>query len=96
MFLRSNSKSHSTSPLCGLKIIAAVSVSSMLLSNCVIASDIHSISKIPTVSTINYAPNRQVPAGYVKGNYKAVACAVKGKKLCSPAANELSLQEAAE
>lgn len=98
MFLKSlSTKNNSKTPLNGLKIIALLGVSSMLLTNGVIASELNTITKVSTTSTRTYAPARKVPAGYVKGNYKTVACPYyKTKKVVSPLANELSLQEAAE
>lgn len=92
------SKDATKKPVNGLKIIATLSVTSMLFTNAIIAREVNTPIQIPTMNTtINYAPARQIPTGYVKGNYTAVATPYyKTKKVESPKANELSLQEAAE
>ena len=94
----STQKSNIQKQLNGIKIIIALSTTSMLFTNGVIAREINTPTQIPVMATtINYAPARQVPDGYVKGNYKAVATPYpKTKKVISPKANEISLQEAAE
>lgn len=97
MFSKSFSKNNFKIPLNSIKIIALVGASSMLLTNLAIAQELNTTTKIPISSTVNYAPARQVPTGYVKGNYKTVAIPdKKTKKVNTPLANELSLQEAAE
>lgn len=92
------SKDATKNPFNGLKIIATLSVTSMLFTNAIIAREVNTPIQIPTMNTtINYAPARQIPTGYVKGNYTAVATPFyKTKKAESPKANELSLQEVAE
>ena len=92
------SKDATKNPVNGLKIIAALSVTSLLFTNAIIAREVNTPVQIPVMNTtINYAPARQIPTGYVKGNYTAVATPYwKTKKVESAKANELSLQEAAE
>ena len=92
------SKDATKNPFNGLKIIATLSVTSMLFTNVIIAREVNTPIQLPAMTTtINYAPARQIPTGYVKGNYTAVAIPYwKTKKVESPKTNELSLQEAAE
>ena len=92
------SKDATKNPFNGLKIIATLSVTSMLFTNAIIAREVNTPIQLPAMTTtINYAPARQIPTGYVKGNYTAVATPYwKTKKVESPKTNELSLQEAAE
>ena len=92
------SKDATKNPFNGLKIIATLSVTSMLFTNAIIAREVNTPIQLPAMTTtINYAPARQIPTGYVKGNYTVVATPYwKTKKVESPKANELSLQEAAE
>ncbi|MBE6025184.1 MAG: hypothetical protein E7231_18750 [Cellulosilyticum sp.] len=98
MFQKSSSlKNNLKNPLNSIKVIGLLGISSMFFTNCVVAHDLNTVTKISTPSSINYAPEREVPTGYVKGDYKTVALPYYAtKKVVSPMTNELSLQEAAE
>lgn len=81
----------------GIKLITFIGVSSLIFTQAVVASELEAKDKVPTtynVSEPSYLVNTQVPAGYVKANYKAIYSSNTQSK--TPSAKDLSLEEAAE
>ncbi|WP_379142462.1 hypothetical protein [Paenibacillus sp. sgz500992] len=80
-----------------IKIITFIGVSFLLLTQVAVAGELKTVDKVPTaynVSKLSYLVDRQIPAGYVKANYKAIYAPYTQSKAPSP--KDLSLQEAAE
>lgn len=81
----------------GFKLIALIGVSSLVLTQVAVASELETTDKVPTtynISEPSYLVNEQIPAGYVKSNYKAIYASYTQSK--TPSSTDLSLQEAAE
>ncbi|MDR0269347.1 hypothetical protein [Paenibacillus sp.] len=82
----------------GFKLIAFIGVSSLVLTQVAVASELGTTDKIPTTyntSGPSYLMNeQQIPVGYVKANYKAIYSPHTLSK--APSSTDLSLQEAAE
>ncbi|MGN7762476.1 hypothetical protein [Paenibacillus sp. 22594] len=80
-----------------IKIITFIGVSSLLLTQVAVAGELKTVDKVPTaynVSKLSYLVDRQIPAGYVKANYKTIYAPYTQSKTPSP--KDLSLEEAAE
>jgi len=81
----------------GFKLIAFIGVSSLVLTQVAVASELGTINKVPTtynISEPSYLVNEQIPAGYVTANYQAIYSPHALSK--APSSKDLSLQDAAE
>ncbi|MGM1045764.1 MAG: hypothetical protein ACQEXX_06425 [Bacillota bacterium] len=81
----------------GFKLITFIGVSSLMLTQVAVASELGTKDKVPTtynISEPSYLVNEQIPTGYVKANYKAIYSPHTLSK--EPSSKDLSLQEAAE
>ncbi|OAB41987.1 hypothetical protein [Paenibacillus glacialis] len=81
----------------GVKVITFIGVASLMFTQVIVASELKTVTKVPTtynVSELSYLVDRQIPAGYVKANYKAIYSPSTQSK--TPSSKDLSLQEAAE
>ena len=99
MTLKSLSLKNVLKPSLGrIKIITLLSASSLLLTNTLIAQELNTTTNFPTNYASSNSPNvptKEIPNGYIKGNYKTKALPY-GNTVISPSPSELSLQEAAE